>query len=219
MRCPECGTVVAEEAKACPYCGRYLGEVTATKTRAWPVRIVLVIMVIALIAGAAYAALLHFQKEASSGSEHNHKAQWAPMEFPDYGLTLEVPGAGWSVYYDAKSQVIFRGAVYGELDINFLGAKTANPEAHKVTNAFSDYTLVEQSTIFIEGVGETEYIIISVDEGTSSVKKHQLFFKHTSQGQGSPQTFTYVITLTYPLGQEGEYGSIFQHIIGSIKLN
>lgn len=220
MRCPDCGTAAAETAKACPYCGRYLGTVTApTKERSWLIKVALVFLGVVLIAGAAYAALMHFQKEPSGLPAHDYTAQWAPMDFADYGLKLEVPGAGWSVSYDAKSQIIFKDAANAELDFNFLGAKTANPEAHKITNVYQNYVLVSLNNVTLKGVGETEHTVITLDEAIGQVYKHQLFFKHTHKDpEKGAQTFTYVITLTYPSRLEREYRPLFNQIIESIEL-
>lgn len=220
MRCPDCGTAVAETAKACPYCGRYLGVITTPKNaKSWLVKVALVLLGVILITGAAYVTLMHLQKETSGLPSHDYTAQWTPMDFADYGLKLEVPGVGWSVFYDAKSQVIFKDAVNAELDFNFLGAKTANPEAHRIINVYQDYVLESLNTISLQGVGETQHTVISLNEAIGEVYKHQLFFKYTHKDEvKGNQTFTYVITLTYPARLERDYKALFNHIIESIQL-
>ncbi|MDD3073010.1 MAG: zinc ribbon domain-containing protein [Eubacteriales bacterium] len=219
MLCPDCGNEMPDTAKSCSYCGRSLRKVKRSGGEAMAVKILLVILAIALIGGAVFAMASQFKRETVTGPEYDPSAKWVAMDFSDYGIKMEVPGTGWSLYYDAQSQVVFKDGVRGALDISFLGAMSLNPDAHRVDNKPQVFTVISQDSVFLEGFGEAMYTVVSCKEDGVLVNKHQLYFKRTfKMANKQTQTFTYVITMTCSSGLDSQYAPLFRHMLESIEL-
>jgi hypothetical protein len=177
------------------------------------------LLAFALVAGAAYAIVSQLQDSTDDGPTYDPSAQWVPMDFSDYGLKMEVPGDLWSLYYDAQSQVVFKDGLNGVLDISFLGAMALNPDAHRVDNKPDIFKVFSQETVFLDGLGEALYTIVSCKENSVLVHKHQLYFKRTYKlANKQPQTYTYVITMTSSSGLESQYAPLYRHMLESIEL-
>lgn len=219
MLCPDCGNEMPDKAKSCSYCGRSLATRKPSGGGSMAVKIIMVVLAVSLVAGAAYAFASQLQSDSGEGPHYDPSVQWVPMDFSDYGLKMEVPGVGWSLYYDAQSQVVFKDDLRGTLDISFLGALALNPDAHRVDNKPEIFKILSQETVFIKGLGEAKYTVVSCREDGSLVNKHQLYFKRTFKPSSlQPQTYTYVITLTCSSGTESQYAPIFRHIIDSLEM-
>lgn len=219
MLCPDCGNEMPETAKSCSYCGRSLAKRKPSGGGSMAVKILMVFLAVALLGGAAYAIASQLQGDTGEGPHYDPSVQWVPMDFSDYGLKMEVPGEGWSLYYDAQSQVVFKDDLRGTLDISFLGAMALNPDAHRVDNKPEIFKILSQETVFLDGLGEALYTIVSCNEDGVLVNKHQLYFKRTFKlANKQPQTYTYVITLTSSSGLESQYAPLYRHMIDSIEL-
>ncbi|HBI55746.1 MAG TPA: hypothetical protein DEA85_05970 [Firmicutes bacterium] len=219
MLCPDCGNEMPDTAKSCSYCGRSLRKAKRSGGGAMAVKILLVILAIALIGGAVFAMASQFKRETVIGPEYDPSAKWVAMDFSDYGIKMEVPGTGWSLYYDAQSQVVFKDGIRGALDISFLGAMSLNPDAHRVDNKPQVFTVISQDSVFLEGFGEAMYTVVSCKEDGALVNKHQLYFKRTfKMANKQTQTFTYVITMTCSSGVDSQYAPLFRHMLESIEI-
>lgn len=219
MLCPDCGNEMPDTAKSCSYCGRSLRKAKRSGGGAMAVKILLVILAIALIGGAVFAMASQFKRETVIGPEYDPSAKWVAMDFSDYGIKMEVPGTGWSLYYDAQSQVVFKDGIRGALDISFLGAMSLNPDAHRVDNKPQVFTVISQDSVFLEGFGEAMYTVVSCKEDGVLVNKHQLYFKRTfKMANKQTQTFTYVITMTCSSGVDSQYAPLFRHMLESIEI-
>jgi hypothetical protein len=219
MFCPDCGNEMADTAKSCSYCGRSLRRVKYSGGWSLGFKIFIVLLAAALIGGAIYALTSQFIKDASTGPDYDPSAQWVPMDFSGYFLKIDVPGTGWSLYYDAQSQVIFKDSVKGTLDISFLGAMSLNPDASRVDNKPQVFTILSQDSVFLEGFGEAMYTVVTGKEDGVLINKYQLYFKRTFKpANKQPQTVTYIITLSCSSGLDNQYAPLFQHIIDSIEL-
>lgn len=219
MLCPDCGNEMPDTAKSCSYCGRSLAKGKPSGGGSMAIKIVMVVLAFALVAGATYAIASQFQGDTDDGLGYDPSVQWVPMDFSDYGLKMEVPGVGWSLYYDAQSQVVFKDALSATLDISFLGAMALNPDAHRVDNKPETFKVIDQETVYLDGLGEALYTIVSCREDGVIVNKHQLYFKRTyTLVNKQPQTYTYVITMTSSSGVESQYAPLFRHMLESIEL-
>lgn len=214
MLCPDCGAEVSKNAESCPQCGR-LQKSPGSKSEGTLVKILLIILAIVFVLGTGYFVFSHYNKEPA----FNPSTAWAPMDFTEYGLKMDVPGTGWSLSYDDRSQVIFRDEGLGKLDIVFLGARALNPDAYRVDKNTDSYNLHSQSVVFLKGFGGALYTVVSGQEDGTPISKHQLYFKRTFTPTDRPsQTIIYIITLDYASSFESQYSSIFRHLLESIEL-
>lgn len=220
MLCPDCGKDCPESAKSCPYCGRSLKNPKTAKGGALAVKILLVILALTLVGGAAYAMATQFKGEPDTVPEYDFTLKWVPMDFALYGLKLDIPGSGWSLYYDAETQVVFRDSVHGKLELNFLGPMALNPDAHRIDNNPQVYTIISQETMTLKGLtGKAKYTVVSCQQDGKLVNKHQVYFSRVyTSGNKPPQNFIYFITLDCSAGLESQYAPVFRHIIESLEL-
>lgn len=221
MFCPECGNEVADSAKSCTKCGRSLVRMKHNSSGASGiVKILIVIMVLVLVAGATYAFLSGTRGDDGPGAFNPQGREWVPLNFKAHGIRLEVPGTGWNLHYDAESQVVLKDEIRGTIDINIVGAIALNPDSYRVDNKPDVYTILEQESIRLEGWGEEVlYTLVQGNEGGFIANKHQLYFRRTFLApNGQDQTYTYLITFTCPSGLDSQYQPVFQHIIESIEL-
>lgn len=222
MFCPECGTEVADSAKSCTKCGRSLVKIKSSGGGSSRLVIaLLVVLIVILLASGGYFAFLAWSpgdKDPVQGYSPEGR-EWVPMKFDPYGISMEVPGTGWYLYYDAQSQVIFKDDLRGVLDINILSPIILNPDNYRIDNKPQVFTILSQESRFLEGFGEATYTIARGNEDGYVVTKHQLYFKRTLKTPNDlTQTYTYLITLTCSSGVSAAYTPVFEHILDTIQL-
>lgn len=222
MFCPECGTEVADSAKSCTKCGRSLVRIKHNSSGASGiVKILIFIMVLLLVGGATYAFLSGSRGDDSASSVFNPKGrEWVPLDFEAYGIKMEVPGEGWSLRYDAESQIITQDERRATIDINIVGTIALNPDRYRVDNKPEAYSTQKQETITLKGwSGDVLYTIVRGIEFGEVAIKHQLYFRRTFMAaNGQEQTYTYLLTFTCPSGMDWHYERVFELIIESIEL-
>lgn len=219
MLCPGCGAELAKGEKTCKQCGYKITARRPTGLTPGRVKLLMIAMVIVLIGSAAYAVFAGF-----SGGEEERDffdpagRTWVPLDFEFAGIKFEVPGEGWHLALDASSRLVFRNDLDGELDLYFVSIYI-NPELHRVDNKPHIYDIIDQKTVRPEGLySEATVTTVEIEQEGIAFCKQQLFFRRSFVAKNSQQqTFTYLVTLTYPKNAEG-YKDIFQHILDTMSL-
>ncbi len=221
MHCPGCGAEMAKGEKTCRHCGHTM---TAKKTSFFTpgkVKLLMVLLVIALLAGAGATVFWGMDTDDDDGTFDPRGRTWVPMDFKFAGIKFEIPGEGWAVTYDATSRMIFRNTVddMGELDVYFASLFVLNPDIHRVDNKPHIYEIVSQETVQLDGL-YAEATVTTVERMKDGIlfRKQQLFFRRTFIApNGQPQSFSYLVTLSYPQVAE-RYEDIFDHILETMEL-
>jgi hypothetical protein len=221
MFCPECGTEIADNTKSCTKCGRsLLGEKRQIDSGVAPglVKLLIVLLVFVLIGGAGYFVYFLRPENRPTGVFSPEDRKWVPLSFDTYGISLEVPGEGWHLYYDTRSQKVFEDA-FAKLDLSFIGV-SPNPDTYRVDNKPQVFTILKQEPVTFEGWdGEALYTIVQGVENGILVNKHQLYFNRTFTTYNQYQrTYSYLITMTFSSGRDKTYAPFFRHLIDSIEL-
>jgi|GEM_PF-1298081 len=222
MYCPECGTQLSDKAKSCTNCGRSLMSVKKSSggTVSTVVKGIVLTLVLVLVAGASYVVALQGRPDDQPefAGYMPQGEEWVSTNFDPYGIGLEIPGDGWRLYFDSRSQKIFEDD-FAKLDISFLGV-SLNPDSYRVDNKPEVFKILSQEEVSLQGWNdEALYTVVQGNENGRIVNKHQLFFKRDFVGQNNYQrTYTYCITMTFTSGREKNYAPIFRHVIESINL-
>lgn len=222
MLCPGCGIEVSESAKSCTECGQSLSrrkEKTSGGLSPVFVKVLIVVMVIVLVGGAAYAVFAQPRDNDNEGFDPRGRT-WVNMNFEFAGIEMDVPGENWELIYHAGAKLIFRDQLNNTVDIYFANAFAINPDQYRIDNKEHVFNVLSQEHVIIPGLTEDAMYTIAqgVEEGRA-VNKHQLFFRRNfTAANKQQQTYTYFITMTISSGQERQYAPTFEHIINSIRL-
>lgn len=220
MICPDCGTQVADTAKSCPKCGLYLVKEKGQSGSKRVAIVLIVVLLVVLLGGGGYAIWSQLPEEVDQPQGFNPEGKaWVPMSITPYGISMDVPGNGWDLLYDALSQVVFEDELDATLDINVLGPMALNLDAERIDNKPQVFRVLSQDTVVVNGVGEVQYTVAQCREAGAVFNKHQLYFRHSIMTPNLlPQTFTYFVTFSFRNGMDFRYEPLFQHIIESIEL-
>ena len=185
------------------------------------VKIIIILLVVVLIGGTGFAVFSDMLG-SDSGPDLGFNPEgrgWVPMDFEFAGMELDVPGEGWQIYYDARTQIVFKDNLNSSLDVYFLGASALNPDMYRIDNKPQVFTILSQRILTLDGWdGDVLYTVVRGNEDGFIVNKHQLFFRRTFRSTRIEQTYTYLVTMTISSGRENQYAPLFQHIIDSIRL-
>lgn len=224
MFCPGCGAELPIRERTCPKCGHInvtqrSAGLTPNRVKMMMAALVMVLLIGAGVVGAGFA-FFSTLPGGERGIRHDPRGVWAAMDFDFAGIKFDVPGDGWSLTYNASSRLIFRNDVdgVGELDIYFASI-FVNPDIHRVDNRPHIFQVVSQENVELDGLySDATVTTVEIEQDGIMFRKQQLYFRRTFIAKNSqPQTFTYLVTLTYPKGAEG-YREIFQHILDSMRL-
>lgn len=220
MLCPECGTEVADTAKSCSNCGRSLKTSKRSGSSTRVITILVIVLVALLLGGAGYAIFIHDAPDKNVGHAYNPEGrEWVPMKFDPYGISMDVPGVGWSLYYDAQSQFVLKDELRATLDIHIISAITLNPDQYRIDNKPHVFRVLSQESVTLPGFGEASYTVAEGIEAGYMLRKHQIYFRRSLTDRNKQiQTYTYLITLSYQSGLHAQYASFFPHILDSIRL-
>jgi hypothetical protein len=184
------------------------------------VKVLLVLLVVVLVGGASFAVFAQMPKNQADEKFNPRGREWVPMDVGFAGMKFEVPGQGWRLDYDALSRLIFKDDFGGTLDIYFVSIIALNPDTHRIDNRPQVFHVLRQDPVTMSGWNESALLTVAQGREVGVlVNKHQIFFRRTFKAaNGQPQTFTYLVTLTYPSEYEDQYAPKFQHILRSINL-